>query len=305
MVLAVFGHNLVQAFERYAFPVLGVVFLVGAIVIFTKAHAGATNPGFHVPGNWWIEMAAAWGYAAGWNPYASDYTRYLPKSVNLRAVGLAAGLGVFVSCAFLEIAGAAAFTADFKTGVYEPGDYTHLMATWLGDITLVAIAVGAVAANALNIYSGAMSALATGIRISFGRARALVAAVFGVLGFVLALTALHGNLADDYNNFLLVIAYWITPWVAIVFVDRIMRRGTDVTSAVKANANTSLAGVVAFVVAVVVSIWLFSNQTKYVGLVPKHHGAVGDITPLVGFVLAGLLYAVLANVLPGRDRADA
>jgi purine-cytosine permease-like protein len=194
---------------------------------------------------------------------------------------------------------------NFKAGIFEPGDYADIMSTWLRDITLVAIAVGAVAANALNIYSGAMSALATGIRISFGRARALVAAIFGVIGFVLALTALHGNLAEDYNDFLLVIAYWITPWVAIVFVDRAMRRGTDVTGAALANANTSLAGALSFVVSVAISIWLFSNQTKYVGLVPKHHGAVGDITPLVGFVLAGVLYAVLVRVLPGRDRAVA
>lgn len=305
MLLAVFGHNLVQAFERYAFPVLGVIFLVGAIVIFTKAHVGTSNPSFHVPGAWWIEMSAAWGYAAGWNPYASDYTRYLPKTVSLPSVGWAAALGVFVSCAFLEIAGAAAATVNFKAGIYEPGDYAHIMTTWLGDITLVAIAVGAVAANALNIYSGAMSALATGIKISFGRARALVASIFGVVGFVLALTALHGNLANDYNDFLLVIAYWITPWVAIVFVDRYLRRGTDVTSVALSKRNRSLAGAISFVIAVAVSIWLFSNQTKYVGLVPKHHGSIGDITPIVGFVLAGVLYAVLTKLLPGRDKAAA
>jgi purine-cytosine permease-like protein len=304
LVLAVYGHNLVQAFERAAFPILGVIFVVGAIVIFSKAHPGAANPNFHVPGAWWIEMSAAWGYAAGWNPYASDYSRYLPRTVSLRSVALAAGLGVFVSCAFLEIAGAAAATVSFTNFFSSPSDYTGIMPTWLGDITLVAIAVGAVAANALNVYSGAMSALATGLRISFDRARALVALTFGVIGFLVALWGLHGDIATKYNDFLLIIAYWITPWVAIVFVDRLLRRGQDVTAAVRAG-NRSLAGVIAFVVGTAVAIWLFSNQTKYVGVIPKHHDGIGDITPIIGFLLAGALYAVLVAVLPGRDRPSA
>jgi len=38
------------------------------------------------------------------------------------------------------------------------------------------------------------------------------------------------------------------------------------------------------------AIWLFSNQTKYVGLVPKHWGDAGDLTFEVGFVLSALIY---------------
>ncbi len=53
----------------------------------------------------------------------------------------------------------------------------------------------------------------------------------------------------------------------------------------------------------VLSIWLFSNQTKYVGVVPKAHGAFGDITFLVGFVVAAVLYAVLPKKLDAAVRA--
>src|SRR3954469_3056292 len=38
ITIAFLGHNLIQVFERYAFPVLAVVFLVGGIIVFTKAH---------------------------------------------------------------------------------------------------------------------------------------------------------------------------------------------------------------------------------------------------------------------------
>jgi hypothetical protein len=38
------------------------------------------------------------------------------------------------------------------------------------------------------------------------------------------------------------------------------------------------------------SIWLFSNQTEYVGLVPTHVPSVGDITFEVGFLVTAVIY---------------
>ena len=50
------------------------------------------------------------------------------------------------------------------------------------------------------------------------------------------------------------------------------------------------AGPVAMAVGMGISIWLFSNQTEYVGLIPKNAGSVGDLTFEVGFVLAAVIY---------------
>src|SRR6202035_4942385 len=41
IAIAFFGHNLVQAFERYAFPVLAIIFVIATSVIFTKARPGS------------------------------------------------------------------------------------------------------------------------------------------------------------------------------------------------------------------------------------------------------------------------
>jgi cytosine/uracil/thiamine/allantoin permease len=60
------------------------------------------------------------------------------------------------------------------------------------------------------------------------------------------------------------------------------------------------AGPIAMFVAMVVSIWLFSNQEMYTGVIVKASPSIGDITFLVGFVLAAGLYAVLRRVLPAR-----
>jgi cytosine/uracil/thiamine/allantoin permease len=54
----------------------------------------------------------------------------------------------------------------------------------------------------------------------------------------------------------------------------------------------------------VISIWLFANQVKYTGVVPKAHPSVGDITFEVGFLIAAVVYAVLYRALGSqRERA--
>jgi NCS1 nucleoside transporter family len=306
LAVAFYGHNLVQAFERYAGPILAVIFLIGVIVIFTKfdPNAARINPGFPLPtsGGFLIEAAAAFGYACGWNPYAADYTRYLSRSTNRASVGWSAALGVLVSCVVLETAGAAMVSAAGKSADVLPGVYSGLLPTWLGDLTLLSIAVGAVCANVLNIYSGAMSCLALGIRLRLRRARAIVALVFGVCGFILALFAIE-NPGINYENFLLIISYWIGPWLGVVLVDRWLRRRSpvdDITDIALTRRHENWAGPIAMAVGIAISIWLFSNQTKYIGLVPAHHPGVGDITFLVGFVVAAVLYLLLRPLLGER-----
>jgi purine-cytosine permease-like protein len=299
LVVASFGHNLVHAFERYALPLLAVVFVIGAFVVFGKADLGA--PGAPIPGAFLIEAAAAFGYACGWNPYASDYTRYLPADSNRRMAGVYAGLGIFVSCVLLESAGAAMVSAAGKAANVDPGVYTGLMPDWLGKATLLCIALGAVCANALNIYSGAMSALTLGLVLPPRRARAIVAIVFGILGLILALFGIK-NAGQNYENFLLIIAYWIGPWLGVVIADRWQRRGQDFTGLALNDYFKNPRGMVAMALGMIISIWLFSNQTKYVGVIVRHHKGIGDITFLVGFLVAAGVYLGLTTLMPERNR---
>jgi NCS1 family nucleobase:cation symporter-1 len=293
IVVAFFGHNLVHAFERYAFPILAIIFIIATAVILAKSSPGAPSHGGGI-GGFLLTLGASFGYAVGWNPYAADYTRYFSPDSSKKAIAWWSGLGLFLSCALLEIAGAASATV---TGVgaidtNPTGAFTGHLPTALADLTLLAIALGAVAANVLNIYSGALSFTAMGIKLPLALRRAIVALVFGVIGFIVALTGLH-DAGTKYENFLLVIAYWIAPWLAVVFCDQILRRGQDprrLETLLFDTKYANWAGPVSMLIGMGVSIWLFSNQTEYVGLIPKHHPAIGDLTFEVGFVLTALIY---------------
>ena len=305
IVVAFFGHNLVQVFERWAFPFLAVVFAVAVVVVLSKAHPGAAAGGGGV-GGFLAALGASFGYAAGWNPYASDYTRYLQPGASARWAGVWAGVGNFGACVILEIAGAAAVTAvgaDHFDAGNPTASFTGLLSTPIADLTLLAIAVGAVSANVLNIYSGAMSFLAMGVRLPFAARRAIVALVFGSIGLIVAFTGLN-DAGAKYEDFLLIIAYWIAPWLGVVFTDRILRRGQSIDPLLEDRRYTNLAGPIAMALAIVVSIWLFSDQTKYQGLVVKAHPGLGDIAAEVGFVIAVVTYFVLHRLLPGRVLPD-
>ncbi|WP_375401511.1 purine-cytosine permease family protein [uncultured Amnibacterium sp.] len=313
VAVAFVGHDLVQLFERYATIILGIIFLLAtifAIVSGSLSHGANGSPGgFSLGfGGFVVTVAAAFGYAAGWNPYATDYTRYLPVGASRLKTGLAAGIGDFVSCTVLMAAGAAAATVlDFGKGnPTELFTSDTVMPVVIGKLTLLAIFFGAIAANALNIYSGAMSFLAVGIKIPFRLRRAIVAVGFGVIGFFIALAA-SGDPKGTYENFLLVISYWIAPWLGVVLIDRYKRRGTRIASYLGDSARyTNWPGFIALVVGIVISVWLFSNQTLYTGIIaaPTEKFAdgfvadygIGDLTPLVGFVLAIVVYLALFPV---------
>jgi NCS1 family nucleobase:cation symporter-1 len=290
LAVAFFGHNLVHAFERWAFPFLVVVFVIASIVIVGKSHPGAVHQSGGL-GGWLITFGAAFGYAAGWNPYASDYTRYLPRDTNRKAAGIWAGLGVLVSCIVLETVGAAAATVTSSASTNPTASFVGLLPTWVADITLLAIALGAVCANALNVYSGSMSFLALGFRLPLTLRRAIVAIVFGIAGFFLALSGLS-DAGQRYNNFLLVIAYWIGPWLGVFFADQFLRRGKRVDGLLFDRKHNPWAGFAAMAISMGLSIWLFANQSDYVGVIPDHHPAFGDLTFEVGFLLAAGLYAL-------------
>jgi NCS1 family nucleobase:cation symporter-1 len=155
----------------------------------------------------------------------------------------------------------------------------------------------------LNIYSGSLSFMALGIKLPTELARAIVAVVLGLIGFGVASHYIDNP--SVYENFLLIIAYWIGPWLAVVFIDRWMRRGATDTAAVAQDTKfQNWAGPIAMAIGAGVSIWLFANQyPKYVGPIPTNHPSWGDFTFEAGFVLTAVVYVVLRLLIKPRSTA--
>jgi NCS1 family nucleobase:cation symporter-1 len=154
-----------------------------------------------------------------------------------------------------------------------------------------------VAANAINIYSGTMSLVALGIRemgLSLRQRRAMLAILAGVIGYFGGLVLESRGVASQYTNFLLLISYWIAPWLAVVFTDYWLRRGDYGDESMFYNTKyLRWQGFVAMAVALVVSVGLFANIFGlYVGPIANSYPQIGDITFIVGFAVSAVLYYV-------------
>ncbi|KAA0120317.1 cytosine permease [Mycolicibacterium sp. P9-22] len=290
--VAFLGHNLVQALNRYAGWVLAVIFIAASIWVLFGVEPGA--PSDPIPGAFTIQAAAVFGFAAGWNTFASDYSRYFPPTTPRSRIGAYASAGIALGCIPLMVAGAAVITAG--QSVFDPSAFTNVLPWWFGHLTLVAVLGGSVAANAMNLYSGSISFTALGLKLPTRRARAFTSLALGALGAAVSFWALK-DAAASYTNFLLIIAYTIGPWLGVVFTDRLLRRGRDFQALLTNPRYVNWAGVIAYLIAAVGSVVLFANQHLYTGLVVQQLPGLGDLTVLVGFLLAAGLYYVLVRVL--------
>ena len=309
VIVAFIGHNMIHQFERVIFPYLAIVFGLATIIVLAQAH---TDLGFNskapVPfggpsGAFILAVFISFGYAIGWNPFASDYSRYLPRSADPWRVGLAAGLGVFISCAVLEIAGAAA--ATFSTSSNPTQQFTNPLPTVLQYLVLLGIALGAIAANVLNMYSGAMGFLTLGVKLALEKRRAISALVFGAVGLVVGL-ALQANVGPGtkYENFLLLITYWITPWLGVVITDFFLNRGRYPEEIFYDRGWRSWKGFVAMLAGIIATVPFWDQGDPIpLGWVPKNYPQLGDLSFFAGAIVAVVVYLVLYQV--GKRPASA
>jgi len=314
VIVAFIGHNMIHSFERIIFPYLTIVFGLATVIILAQSHPGVGfNASAPVPfggpsGAFILAVFISFGYAIGWNPFASDYSRYLPRNSSPLRVGLAAGLGVFVSCAVLEVAGAAAATIS-KLGANPTEQFTNPLPTWLQILVLLGITIGAVAANVLNIYSGSMAFLTLGIKLPLEKRRAISALVFGAIGLVIGL-ALQANVGPGtkYENFLLLITYWITPWLAVIITDFFLHRGQYPEPRFYAPDWANWKGFVAMLAGILATIPFWDQGDPIpLGWVPKNYPQLGDLSFFAGAIVATVVYLVLYQIgrQPSTERAAA
>ncbi len=281
-VIAVYGHNLIHTYERIMSVVLGVLFLVVTLSLVHRPQLAAYHPIVHNP---WIlfaiMLAAAFSYVGSWGPYASDYSRYLPIKTPRRAILVWSFFGSFIASVWLELVGAlVAVVAGANAS--NPIAALHSVTGPLGDVAVLAIILGGTAADALNLYSNALSAGALDIRLP----RWSLAVIASLIGFSLSMAG-SGGFEQYYDNFLLLLGYWMTPWMGVLFADFYLRHRQ---SSLRLHSQKPILwpALISFLIGLLVSI-PFMSSTLYTG--PVAHALGGaDLTFYVGFGVALIVY---------------
>lgn len=280
-LLAVFGHNLIHVYERIMSIVLGVIFLVVSVLLVRNPLLFGYHPVMHAPpwAGFALVVAAALSYLGSWAPYASDYSRYLSPETKRGRVIRTSFWGGLIASLWLELVGAGVAAVSHNASG-NPIAVLHQVSQGFGLVAVLAIILGGTAADALNLYSNALAAGALNIRWP----RWSLAIVASLLGLGLSLWG-SGSFAGYYNNFLLLLGYWITPWLGVMLADfywvrRVLPEGTA--------PAWSWPQIGSFVIGLVVSV-PFMSSTLYTGPIATRLGGA-DLTFYVGFVASILVY---------------
>lgn len=301
ILIAVYGHDLIHTIEKGLVLVLTVIFAVVSFYAFAHGHLGTgfsakTAGPLGFSGAFIFTVSVTFSYVLGWIPYSSDYTRYLPEKTSSRRVFLAAASSMLISGIWLEALGAALGTVTFLSN--PTGLVTGLLPHVFGIVAMIGVVLGTVTANVLNIYSGALSGLVVGVPMP----RWLAAIIVGGAGTAVAWFAGQHNYWEHYENFLLLLGYWVAPWAAVLVVDHLLNRGRGPDTAILYRRSHVLGwGFLAWTLAIAASV-PFMNQTEYVGAFASGHPRLGDITYYVGFVVALVLAVGLGTWSRSRAR---
>jgi NCS1 family nucleobase:cation symporter-1 len=163
---------------------------------------------------------------------------------------------------------------------------------------LLLLVHGPIATNILNLYSCSLAALSIGVRA----ARWKVTLVAGlVASMVLAVFVNADSFAHAFDNWMVSILVWISPWAAIILVDYfVVRRGAMNIDALYQPVGTSTypnfdANGLISLAAGVIAAWSWQY-----GLVPAMQGPAAtsfgnsDFSWLSGSAVAGGLYLLLS-----------
>ena len=300
--VSVFGYFIVHRYERFAWIVMFILFAYVFIAASGKFDLGGI--GASALGSGLLLFAgiatfggAIFGYAVGWSSYAADYTRRQPVATPANKVFWYAFAGVAVPCIILEILGvllASAVPGDvFKNASAGTVIADSIGTGGIGGLVIVLLAFSTIANNVPNDYSFALSTQVLGLK----NIKRWVLTLIGAVVYLLVALALEANFNFKLEGFLLLIAYWLGAWNAVVLLEHfVFRKGKYPVEDYENSSKlpVGIAAVVAMLVGIVVA-FLGVNQAAtfgYEGIISKQIGDA-DIGFPLAIVVAGLIYFFL------------
>ena len=301
-LIAIYGFYLIRTFEKYTVPVAALIMVVMSVLAWTETDvvwnestvSGADK--FTAITQLLTAIGVGWGIS--WLTYSSDYTRFVARRYTDRQVFWGTALGMFLPTVWLAALGASIASAGTET------DPSQIVASVFGVMTipvLLLIMHGPIATNILNLYSCSLAALSIGLRAARWKVTA-AAAVVGSIALVAFIQS--DSFATSFDQWIVSIVVWISPWAGITLVEYfVLRRGKVDVPALYEPPDTSPYGDINWPAIVALVLGLAAGWAWEFGLVEPLQGPIAkatgdtDFSWAAGMLVAGGLYFLL-----GRDR---
>ncbi len=304
VLIGIYGFYAIRTFEKYTVPVTAVIMLLMSVLAWSRpgvvnwGHTSSLPPGAHLAMLTLLMTAIGVGWGISWVTWASDYSRFVPRSVSSKAVFWYSYVGMFVPTVWLAVLGATVASVTQDT------DPAKMVSAVFGGVTSILVLLmvlhGPIATNILNVYSAALAALSMGIRVS----RTAIALIAGVVGYLVTIYfVFQPSFAKAFDNWMISLLLWMSPWAGVILADFfIVRKGrVDVAELYRdpeqsRYGDVNWGGIIAFLAGLVAG-WSVED-----GLVPALQGPIStrllggaDLSWLVGIVVAGAVYLGLSR----------
>jgi NCS1 family nucleobase:cation symporter-1 len=308
-LIAIYGFYLIRTFEKYTVPVAALIMLVMSVLAWTETDvvwnestvSGADK--FTAITQLLTAIGVGWGIS--WLTYSSDYTRFVARRYTDRQVFWATALGMFLPTVWLAALGASIASSGSET------DPSQIVASVFGVMTipvLLLIMHGPIATNILNLYSCSLAALSVGLRAARWKVTA-AAAVVGSIALVAFIQS--DSFATSFDQWIVSIVVWISPWAGITLVEYfVLRRGKVDVPALYEPPDSSPYGDVNWPAIVALVIGLAAGWAWEFGLVEPLQGPIAkatgntDFSWAAGMIVAGGLYWLLARERVRRSTSE-
>ncbi len=320
VIVAVYGHQTVHVFEKYGALVFMAFCVLLFVVLLPKIHWDLPTTVHGLPRFAAMVVGASYIYAlvASWIPFASDYSRYQPRTVPARRIAFWSGLGIGLPTALLGILGVAFFTinpnnADLLSVI------TAATPSWLTVPFLLFVILGEIWANYFDVYTAGLVALAMDIPLK----RWWSALACGIIGAICVYgiglfshfnqartyTELTTSFLGFYEDFLLLTYLWVPAWAAVLLIDFfVFRRGRYAAEQLTQGRQGFYwyrrgifwRALIAWLLGFLATIPFISSATlpwlsqPWQGPLAHLLGGM-DISGIAGAVVSGLLYYVLGR----------
>jgi nucleobase:cation symporter-1, NCS1 family len=310
VIAAIYGYDLIHAYTRvmaYASSVVLMMTFGWIIWVHGLPADFMTRNAFN-----WAGFLGAISTGALWQiayaPYVSDYSRYMPRDTGARPAFWASYWGCTLGSLLPMILGAMVGIAAPKGNLVAG---LAMLVHGIAPLVLIVFSVGIAAANAMNLYCGALSTLTLGQTLipswSPGRlARTIVSLI--LFGVALAAALLgKASFLVNYEGFILLLLYVLVPWTAINLVDYyLLRHGEyDVASFLRPDGGiygrVNAAAVSCYVLGILVQL-PFVASPLYTGPIARSIGGI-DLSWMVGLVITSPAYYWLAKRSQAREEA--
>ncbi len=302
--IGVYGFYAIRTFEKYTVPVTIAIMVLMSFLAWTRpgvvnwSLASTLPPGAHLAMITLLMTAIGVGWGISWVTWASDYSRFVPRSVPSSSVFWYSYVGMFVPTVWLAILGATIASTTLDT------DPAKMVSAVFGGpvsiLVLLMVLHGPIATNILNVYSAALAALSAGLNLS----RVALASIVGVAGYAVTLYFIFApSFAKAFDNWMISLLLWMSPWAGVVLADFFLKRKGQIDIAelyrspeTSAYGDINWSGIIAFLAGLIAG-WSVED-----GLVGALQGPVStgllagaDLSWLFGIVVSGAVYLGLGS----------